>query len=42
MAAEHSWIISNPKGMEASLMEAGARLLVTRFLGRFISSGSLM
>jgi cyclopropane-fatty-acyl-phospholipid synthase len=39
---ESGGLLSNPKPMEASLMEAGARLLVTSFLGRYISTGSLM
>ncbi|XP_059446923.1 uncharacterized protein LOC132178508 [Corylus avellana] len=39
---ESGGLISNPKRMEASLMEAGARHLVTSFLGRYISTGSLI
>ena len=45
-AQTESWVgesgslLSNPKPMEASLMEAGARLLVTSFLGRYISTRS--
>ncbi|XP_059445220.1 uncharacterized protein LOC132177032 isoform X2 [Corylus avellana] len=39
---ESGGLLSNPKRMEASLMEAGARHLVTSFLGRYISTGSLI
>ncbi|KAK7856578.1 tuberculostearic acid methyltransferase ufaa1 [Quercus suber] len=34
-------LLSKPKHMEPSLIEAGARLFVTRFLGRYISAGCL-
>lgn len=33
---------TNPKHMVPSLLETGARLLVTRFLGSLIATGSLM
>nr|XP_023880432.1 uncharacterized protein LOC111992802 [Quercus suber] len=42
MAAAQSALLSKPKHMEPSLIEAGARLFVTRFLGRFISAGCLI
>ncbi|XP_075653327.1 uncharacterized protein LOC142623758 [Castanea sativa] len=42
MAAAQSALLSKPKRMEPSLIEAGARLFVTRFLGRFISAGCLI
>lgn len=48
MAAAHSMIgksspvLNNPKHMVPSLIETGARLLVTRFLGQFISAGCLI
>jgi hypothetical protein len=47
MAAAQSWVGESgrswgAKRMEPSLLEAGARLLVTSFLGRYISTGSLM
>ncbi|KAJ4834137.1 hypothetical protein Tsubulata_012634 [Turnera subulata] len=35
-------ILSNPKHMAPSLLETGARLFVTRFLGHYISTGSLI
>lgn len=35
-------IQSNPKSMVLSWLETGARLLVTRFLERFIATGCLM
>uniref|UniRef100_A0A2P2LGT4 Uncharacterized protein LOC105129420 isoform X2 n=1 Tax=Rhizophora mucronata TaxID=61149 RepID=A0A2P2LGT4_RHIMU len=35
-------LLSNPKHMVPSLLETGARLFVTRFLGHYISTGSLM
>uniref|UniRef100_A0A7N2LW64 Uncharacterized protein n=1 Tax=Quercus lobata TaxID=97700 RepID=A0A7N2LW64_QUELO len=34
-------LLSKPKHMEPSLIEAGARLFVTTFLGRYISAGCL-
>ena len=48
MAAAHSLLgkscalLSNPKCMVPSMLETGARLFVTRFLGRYISAGCLM
>ncbi|KAF3951868.1 hypothetical protein CMV_022521 [Castanea mollissima] len=42
MAAAQSALLSKPKHMELSLIEAGARLFVTRFLRRFISAGCLI
>jgi cyclopropane-fatty-acyl-phospholipid synthase len=48
MAAAHSMLgkscalLSNPKHMVPSLIETGARLFVTRFLGCYISAGCLM
>uniref|UniRef100_A0A2N9GZN4 Amine oxidase domain-containing protein n=1 Tax=Fagus sylvatica TaxID=28930 RepID=A0A2N9GZN4_FAGSY len=48
MAAAHSLLgkscalLSNPKCMVPSMLETGARLIVTRFLGRYISAGCLM
>ncbi|CAM8988394.1 unnamed protein product [Rhodiola kirilowii] len=35
-------VLSNPKYMVPSLLETGARLFVTRFLSRYISTGSLI
>ncbi|KGN61602.2 uncharacterized protein LOC101213850 isoform X1 [Cucumis sativus] len=34
-------LLSNPKHMAPSLVDTGARLFVTRFLGQYITSGSL-
>lgn len=34
-------LLSNPKHMVPSLADTGARLFVTRFLGQYITSGSL-
>ncbi|XP_023877942.1 uncharacterized protein LOC111990399 isoform X2 [Quercus suber] len=48
MAAAHSMLgkscalLSNPKHMVPSLIETGARLCVTRFLGHYISTGCLI
>ncbi|XP_062167109.1 uncharacterized protein LOC133873419 [Alnus glutinosa] len=48
MAAAHSMLgkscalLSNPKHMVPSLIETGARLFVTRFLGCYISAGCLI
>nr|POE92215.1 hypothetical protein CFP56_27609 [Quercus suber] len=48
MAAAHSLIgetnalLSKPNHMKPSLIEAGARLFVTRFLGTYISAGCLI
>ncbi|XP_039154814.1 uncharacterized protein LOC104414445 [Eucalyptus grandis] len=48
MAAAHGvigqshFVLENPQHMVPSLMEMGARLFVTRFLGRYISTGSLI
>ena len=48
MAAAHSMLgkscalLTDPKQMVPSLIETGARLFVTRFLGCYISAGSLM
>ncbi|XP_031282306.1 uncharacterized protein LOC116140870 [Pistacia vera] len=39
---KHYEILSNPKHMVPSWMETGARLFVARFLGHYISTGSLM
>ncbi|XP_015580361.1 uncharacterized protein LOC8265755 isoform X1 [Ricinus communis] len=38
----HCTILSNPKHMVPSLLETGARLFVTRFLGKYISTGCLI
>ncbi|XP_065863000.1 uncharacterized protein [Euphorbia lathyris] len=35
-------ILSNPKHVVPSLLETGARLFVTRFLGQYISTGSVI
>uniref|UniRef100_A0A2C9W7Z1 Cyclopropane-fatty-acyl-phospholipid synthase n=1 Tax=Manihot esculenta TaxID=3983 RepID=A0A2C9W7Z1_MANES len=35
-------LLSNPKHMVPSMLEIGARLVVTRFLGNYISTGSLI
>uniref|UniRef100_A0A6N2MNQ2 Amine oxidase domain-containing protein n=1 Tax=Salix viminalis TaxID=40686 RepID=A0A6N2MNQ2_SALVM len=35
-------ILSNPKHMATSMLETGARLFVTRFLGHYISTGCLI
>ncbi|XP_058210378.1 uncharacterized protein LOC131322860 isoform X3 [Rhododendron vialii] len=35
-------VLNNPKHMVPSLMETGARLFVTRFLGQYISTGCLI
>ncbi|CAL5347480.1 unnamed protein product [Camellia sinensis] len=35
-------VLNNPKHMVPSLIETGARLFVTRFLGQYISTGCLM
>ena len=35
-------VLNNPKHMVPSLLETGARLFVTRFLGHYISTGCLM
>ncbi|XP_011029772.1 PREDICTED: uncharacterized protein LOC105129420 isoform X2 [Populus euphratica] len=35
-------ILSNPKHMAPSMLETGARLFVTRFLGHYISTGCLI
>ncbi|KAJ0034271.1 hypothetical protein Pint_25136 [Pistacia integerrima] len=39
---KHYEILSNPKHMVPSWMETGARLFVARFLGHYISTGSLI
>ena len=35
-------LLSNPRHMVPSLKETGARLFVARFLGQYISTGSMM
>ena len=42
LIGENCALLSKPKHMVPSLVEAGARLFVTRFLGRYISAGCLM
>ncbi|KAK4775674.1 hypothetical protein SAY87_023635 [Trapa incisa] len=41
MVGKHCSILENPKHMVPSLMETGARLFITRFLGRYIATGSV-
>ncbi|GMY27062.1 sphingolipid C9-methyltransferase-like isoform X1 [Fagus crenata] len=42
LIGESCALLSKPKHMVPSLVEAGARLFVTRFLGRYISAGCLI
>lgn len=41
MIGKRCSILENPKHMVPSLVETGARLFVTRFLGRYIATGSV-
>jgi cyclopropane-fatty-acyl-phospholipid synthase len=42
LIGENCALLSKPKHMVPFFIEAGARLFVTRFLGRYISAGCLM
>uniref|UniRef100_A0A2N9H4D7 RNA-directed DNA polymerase n=1 Tax=Fagus sylvatica TaxID=28930 RepID=A0A2N9H4D7_FAGSY len=42
LIGENCALLSKPKHMVPSFIEAGARLFVTRFLGRYISAGCLI